>query len=113
MRGCAGAVPGLAGAATWATPPALPRVPLAGGRGACQEHPFLVADIGAVHPSARSKPHAHTPRTRAPADELEVVADSIIIATGAVARRLPFPGSDEGPGGFWNKARGCCCVAAV
>ncbi|PSC72451.1 thioredoxin reductase [Micractinium conductrix] len=43
-------------------------------------------------------------------DEREVVADSIIIATGAVARRLPFPGSDEGPGGFWNKGISACAV---
>jgi len=31
------------------------------------------------------------------------VADAVIIATGAVARRLPFKGSDE-DNGFWNKA---------
>ncbi|KAL4443414.1 hypothetical protein ABPG75_011151 [Micractinium tetrahymenae] len=43
-------------------------------------------------------------------DEREVVADTIIIATGAVARRLPFPGSDEGPGGFWNKGISACAV---
>lgn len=44
------------------------------------------------------------------ADEREVVADTIILATGAVARRLPFPGSDEGPGGFWNKGISACAV---
>lgn len=43
-------------------------------------------------------------------DEREVVADTIIIATGAVARRLPFKGSDEGPGGFWNKGISACAV---
>ena len=44
-----------------------------------------------------------------PADEKEVVADSIILATGAVARRLPFPGSDE-DSGFWNKGISACAV---
>lgn len=35
-------------------------------------------------------------------DEKEIEASAVIIATGAVARRLPFPGSDE-ENGFWNK----------
>lgn len=39
------------------------------------------------------------------------MADSIIIATGAVARRLPFKGSDEGAGGFWNKGISACAVS--
>ena len=38
-----------------------------------------------------------------------MVADSVIIATGAVARRLPFKGSDE-DGGFWNKGISACAV---
>jgi alkyl hydroperoxide reductase subunit AhpF len=38
-----------------------------------------------------------------------VIADTIIIATGAVARRLPFPGSDE-DSGFWNKGISACAV---
>ncbi|EFN57908.1 hypothetical protein CHLNCDRAFT_57025 [Chlorella variabilis] len=42
-------------------------------------------------------------------DEKEVIADAVIIATGAVARRLPFPGSDE-EGGYWNKGISACAV---
>jgi len=42
-------------------------------------------------------------------DEKEVTADTVIIATGAVARRLPFPGSDE-ENGFWNKGISACAV---
>ena len=39
----------------------------------------------------------------------EVTADTIIIATGAVARRLEFPGSGEDKG-FWNKGISACAV---
>jgi thioredoxin reductase (NADPH) len=42
-------------------------------------------------------------------DEKEVEAHAVIIATGAVARRLPFPGSDE-ENGFWNKGISACAV---
>ena len=35
-------------------------------------------------------------------DSKAVIADSIIVATGAITKRLDFPGSSEGPGGFWN-----------
>jgi len=42
-------------------------------------------------------------------DEKEVTASTIIIATGAVARRLVFPGSDE-DNGFWNKGISACAV---
>jgi len=42
-------------------------------------------------------------------DEKDVVADTIIISTGAVARRLTFPGSDEDTG-FWNKGISACAV---
>lgn len=42
-------------------------------------------------------------------DEKEVVADTVIIATGAVARRLNFRGSDE-ENGFWNKGISACAV---
>jgi thioredoxin reductase (NADPH) len=42
-------------------------------------------------------------------DEKDVEADSVIIATGAVARRLTFPGSDEDTG-FWNKGISACAV---
>ncbi|EGD73274.1 thioredoxin reductase 2, variant [Salpingoeca rosetta] len=39
-----------------------------------------------------------------------VVADTIIIATGAVAKRLHFPGSGEGEGGFWQRGISACAV---
>ena len=42
-------------------------------------------------------------------DEKEVIADSVIVATGAVARRLAFPGSDE-DNGYWNKGISACAV---
>jgi thioredoxin reductase (NADPH) len=35
-------------------------------------------------------------------------ADAVIVATGAVARRLAFPGSDED--GFWSKGISACAV---
>ncbi|PSS30101.1 Thioredoxin reductase [Actinidia chinensis var. chinensis] len=43
-------------------------------------------------------------------DSISVLADSVIVATGAVAKRLEFPGADEGPGGFWNKGISACAV---
>ena len=43
-------------------------------------------------------------------DEKEVDADTVIIATGAVAKRLDFPGAHEGPGGYWNKGISACAV---
>lgn len=43
-------------------------------------------------------------------DDREVVADTVIIATGAVARRLEFPGSGEGKDGFWMKGISACAV---
>lgn len=42
-------------------------------------------------------------------DEKEVEAQAVIIATGAVARRLPFKGSDEDTG-FWNRGISACAV---
>lgn len=41
--------------------------------------------------------------------ERTVEADAVIVATGAVARRLSFPGSDE-ENGFWNKGISACAV---
>ena len=41
---------------------------------------------------------------------LQVTADTVIIATGAVAKRLEFPGSADGPGGYWNKGISACAV---
>lgn len=42
-------------------------------------------------------------------DEKEVIAQTVIIATGAVARRLQFKGSEE-IDGFWNKGISACAV---
>lgn len=39
-----------------------------------------------------------------------VAADTLIVATGAVARRMDFKGAGEGPGGFWNKGISACAV---
>lgn len=39
----------------------------------------------------------------------ECMADTVILATGAVARRLEFPGSGE-QDGFWNKGISACAV---
>lgn len=41
-------------------------------------------------------------------DEKLVEAQTLIVATGAVARRLHFPGSDDD--GFWNKGISACAV---
>lgn len=41
--------------------------------------------------------------------EKEVTADTVIIATGAVAKKLTFPGSDEATG-YWNKGISACAV---
>lgn len=40
----------------------------------------------------------------------KVNADSVIVATGAVAKRLSFPGSGDGKGGFWNRGISACAV---
>lgn len=42
-------------------------------------------------------------------DGHQVEADTVIIATGAVAKRLKFTGSGE-KGGFWNKGISACAV---
>jgi thioredoxin reductase (NADPH) len=42
-------------------------------------------------------------------DSKEVTAETVIIATGAVARRLDFPGSGEDKG-YWNKGISACAV---
>ncbi|CAA3027800.1 thioredoxin reductase NTRB-like [Olea europaea subsp. europaea] len=39
-------------------------------------------------------------------DSTRVLADSVIVATGAVAKRLSFPGSDA----FWNRGISACAV---
>lgn len=41
--------------------------------------------------------------------ERTALADTVVIATGAVARRLTFPGSGEADG-FWNKGISACAV---
>lgn len=42
-------------------------------------------------------------------DTKTVLADALIIATGAAAKRLKIPGSDEETG-FWNKGISACAV---
>ncbi|XP_059439717.1 thioredoxin reductase NTRB-like [Corylus avellana] len=44
------------------------------------------------------------------ADSITVAADSVIVATGAVAKRLDFSGSGEAPNGFWNRGISACAV---
>lgn len=39
-------------------------------------------------------------------DERSVEADAVVVATGAVARRLSFPGSEE----YWNRGVSACAV---
>ena len=41
---------------------------------------------------------------------ITVVADAVIVATGAVAKRLSFDGAGDGPGGFWNRGISACAV---
>ncbi|AQK74170.1 Thioredoxin reductase [Zea mays] len=43
---------------------------------------------------------------RVSADSTTVLADAVIVATGAVARRLHFPGSDA----YWNRGISACAV---
>ncbi|KAJ7944017.1 Thioredoxin reductase [Quillaja saponaria] len=43
-------------------------------------------------------------------DSKTVEADSVIVATGAVAKRLIFTGSGEAPDGFWNRGISACAV---
>ena len=43
-------------------------------------------------------------------DSKAVIADSIIVAIGAVAKRLDSAGSGEGLGGFWNRGISACAV---
>ncbi|XP_043711156.1 thioredoxin reductase NTRB-like [Telopea speciosissima] len=44
-------------------------------------------------------------------DSKSVIADAVIVATGAVAKRLKFPGSGDGhEGGFWNRGISACAV---
>jgi len=43
-------------------------------------------------------------------DERVVEADTLIIATGAVAKRMTFKGAGEGDGGYWNKGISACAV---
>jgi thioredoxin reductase (NADPH) len=40
----------------------------------------------------------------------EVEAETLIVATGAVAKRLDFKGSADGEDGFWNKGISACAV---
>lgn len=42
-------------------------------------------------------------------DTKEVTAEAVIISTGAAAKRLKIPGTDEETG-FWNKGISACAV---
>ncbi|XP_028782949.1 thioredoxin reductase NTRB-like [Neltuma alba] len=43
-------------------------------------------------------------------DSKTVEAESVVVATGAVAKRLSFPGSGDGPTGYWNRGISACAV---
>ncbi|KAI4314678.1 hypothetical protein L6164_027565 [Bauhinia variegata] len=43
-------------------------------------------------------------------DSSTVEAESVVVATGAVAKRLNFRGSADGPDGFWNRGISACAV---
>ncbi len=43
-------------------------------------------------------------------DERSGEADTIILATGATAKRLDIPGAGEGPGEFWQRGVSACAV---
>jgi len=43
-------------------------------------------------------------------DSKAILADAVILATGAVAKRLSFVGSGEASGGFWNRGISACAV---
>eukprot|EP00051_Salpingoeca_urceolata_P011980 m.148921 g.148921 ORF g.148921 m.148921 type:complete len:288 (-) comp17333_c0_seq1:92-955(-) len=42
--------------------------------------------------------------------EREVLADTLIVSTGAVAKRMDFAGAGEENGGFWNRGISACAV---
>ncbi|KAL5063540.1 hypothetical protein RYX36_025277 [Vicia faba] len=43
-------------------------------------------------------------------DSTTVEAESVVIATGAVAKKLVFNGSGDGPDGYWNRGISACAV---
>ncbi|CAK8561835.1 unnamed protein product [Lathyrus sativus] len=43
-------------------------------------------------------------------DSTTVEAESVVIATGAVAKKLIFEGSGDAPDGFWNRGISACAV---
>lgn len=43
-------------------------------------------------------------------DDHEVKASTVIVATGAIARRLDFPGAGEAPEGYWSRGISACAV---
>jgi thioredoxin reductase (NADPH) len=43
-------------------------------------------------------------------DNTQVEADAVIVATGAIAKRLEFKGSGDPPEGFWNRGISACAV---
>ncbi len=43
-------------------------------------------------------------------DEQEGEADTVILATGATAKRMDIPGAGDGPDGFWQRGVSACAV---
>lgn len=43
-------------------------------------------------------------------DSTIVEAESVVVATGAIAKRLSFDGSGDGPDGYWNRGISACAV---
>ncbi|TKY58409.1 Thioredoxin reductase 2 [Spatholobus suberectus] len=43
-------------------------------------------------------------------DSTTVEAESVVVATGAIAKRLNFDGAGDGPDGFWNRGISACAV---
>ncbi|XP_045792270.1 thioredoxin reductase 2-like [Trifolium pratense] len=69
-----------------------------------------VASNSAVCVRTNSKVDFSSRPFRVFTDSRTVEADSVIVATGAVAKRLPFTGSGDGPDGFWNRGISACAV---
>ncbi|KAL3720670.1 hypothetical protein ACJRO7_005482 [Eucalyptus globulus] len=48
--------------------------------------------------------------TKAFTDLRTVIADAVVVATGALVKRLSFPGSGDSPNGFWKRGMSACAV---
>jgi hypothetical protein len=73
----------------------------------CGHHPCLsTALCGHVSTTMRFCP---CPAAPSPPPPEQVLADAVIIATGAAAKRLKIPGCEEGTG-YWQKGISACAV---